>query len=237
MPCWRQASEPTRSDLDFAASPRRIEIETAGEIVRRLPPDVMAVGVFRNQERTEVVETAEAAGIGVVQLHGDESPEDCRWVADRVQGVIRAFGIADPGLTSGADYGPHRLLIDSPAPGSGQVFDWSNLELVLGGRPFILADGLTPDNVADAIEVARPWGVDVASGVETTPGHKDPTRLRRFIANARRAAATLLRTSAPGGRLFGSTSRATTNTTRRQHGRSGGFDGFGLARRRRRRKR
>ena len=189
--------------LNFAASPRRIEIETAGEIVRRLPPDVMAVGVFRNQERTEVVETAEAAGIRVVQLHGDESPEDCRWVADRVQGVIRAFGIADPGLTSGADYGPHRLLIDSPRPGSGQVFDWSNLELVLGGRPFILAGGLTPDNVADAIDVARPWGVDVASGVETTPGHKDPTRLRRFIANARRAAATFASTSAPGGRLFG----------------------------------
>ncbi len=189
--------------LNFAASPRRIGLDTAREVMRRLPPDVLAVAVFRNQSRDEVVATAHELGIGVVQLHGDESPEDCRWVADRVTGVIRAFGIADPALTGDADYGPHRLLIDSPQPGSGQVFDWSNLELVLAGRPFILAGGLDPDNVADAIDVARPWGVDVASGVETSPGRKDPAKVRRFITNAREAAAALASEAAPAGVLFG----------------------------------
>lgn len=189
--------------LNFADSPRRIALDTARDIMRRLPPDVMAVAVFRNQRREEVVETAEDLGIDVVQLHGDETPEDCRWVAERVPGLIRAFGIADPALTGSADYGPHRLLIDSPRPGSGQVFDWSNLELILGGRPFILAGGLTAENVADAIDVARPWGVDVASGVESAPGLKDPTKVRRFIVNARRAAADLDSAAASAGGLFG----------------------------------
>ncbi len=177
--------------LNFADSPRRVGLDTAHDILDRLPPDVMAVAVFRNQPRDEVVETAHRLGIGVVQLHGDETPEDSRWIASQVSGLIRAFGIADPALTSGDDYGANRLLIDSPQPGSGQVFDWSNLERVLHGRRFILAGGLTPENVADAIEVARPWGVDVASGVEQAPGRKDPARMRRFIANARRAAAEL----------------------------------------------
>lgn len=189
--------------LNFADSPRRIEHDTAADIVRRLPPDVMAVAVFRNQRREEVVETATAVGIPVVQLHGDETPEDCRWVAERVHRLIRAFAITDPALGGDDDYGPHRLLIDSPRPGSGQVFDWSNLELILGGRPFILAGGLTPDNVADAIDVARPWGVDVASGVESAPGRKDPTKVRRFITNARQATAALGSTPATESGLFG----------------------------------
>lgn len=189
--------------LNFADSPRRIALETAREVMRRLPPGVIAVAVFRNQSREEVVETANGLGIDVVQLHGDETPGDCRWVAERIPGLIRAFGIADPALISGDDYGPHRLLIDSPRPGSGQVFDWSNLELVSRGRPFILAGGLTPENVADAIDISRPWGVDVASGVESAPGRKDPTKVRRFITNARRAAAEFGSAPAPDGGLFG----------------------------------
>jgi len=189
--------------LNFADSPRNIALETAREIMHRLPPDVMAVAVFRNQSREEVVETAGELGVRVVQLHGDETPEDCRWVAERVPGLIRALGIADPALNGGDDFGADRLLIDSPRPGSGQVFDWSNLELVLGGRPFILAGGLTPENVADAIDVARPWGVDVASGVESAPGRKDPTKVRHFITNARRAAADLRHSEAHTGGLFG----------------------------------
>ena len=189
--------------LNFADSPRRIDMEIARQVMDRLPPDVLAIGVFRNQSRDEVIETATSLGIEVVQLHGDETPEDCRWVAERMTGLIRAFGIADPALTGGADYGPHRLLIDSPQPGSGQVFDWSNLDQVLGGRPFILAGGLNPDNVADAIDVARPWGVDVASGVEATPGRKDPGKVRRFIAGARQAAATIAAAPQANAGLFG----------------------------------
>ena len=105
--------------------------------------------------------------------------------------MIRAFSVADRALTSDADYGPHRLLIDSPAPGSGQVFDWSNLAELASGRKFILAGGLNPGNVGDAIRVARPWGVDVATGVESAPGRKDPAKVRKFIAAARKAAAAL----------------------------------------------
>ncbi|MDH3295829.1 MAG: phosphoribosylanthranilate isomerase [Acidimicrobiia bacterium] len=178
--------------LNFAnESPRRINRELARDIVRRLPPEIVTVGVFRNQARDYVVETANKLGLRAVQLHGHETPEDSRWIAARVPAVIRAFSYADPALSSGADYGPHRLLIDSPTPGSGQVFDWSNLEIAAAGRKFILAGGLGPDNVADAIGVARPWGVDTASGVESAPGRKDPSKVRRFIAAARQAAGAL----------------------------------------------
>jgi phosphoribosylanthranilate isomerase len=172
----------------FAASSRRISTAAARDIIRRLPPEILAVGVFRNERRERVVELANTIGLRAVQLHGDESPEDTRWVAARVPAVIRAFSVRDPALALGADYGPHRLLIDSPSPGSGQVFDWSAVERVAAGRPFILAGGLTPDNVADAIELVEPWGVDVATGVESSPGHKDPAKVRRFIQAARRAA-------------------------------------------------
>jgi phosphoribosylanthranilate isomerase len=169
------------------ASPRRITTAVARDIVRRLPPEILAVGIFRNEPREWMVETANTLGLRAVQLHGAETPEDTRWVSERVPAVIRAFSAADPALIGGADYGPHRLMIDSPAPGSGQVFDWSNVEHVAAGREFILAGGLTPENVSDAIQVVRPWGVDVASGVESSPGHKDPAKVRRFIANAHRA--------------------------------------------------
>ncbi len=87
-------------------------------------------------------------------------------------------------------------MIDSVSPGSGQIFDWSRLESLVGGRPFILAGGLDPDNVADAIDVARPWGVDVASGVESSPGRKDPAKVRRFLAAARTAARSMIPSSA-----------------------------------------
>lgn len=172
----------------FAPSSRRIGTAAARDIVRRLPPEILAVGIFRNERRERVVEVANTIGLRAVQLHGDESPEDTRWVSARVPAVIRAFSVRDPALTSGADYGPHRLLIDSPSPGSGQVFDWSVVEQVAAGRPFILAGGLTPDNVADAVELVEPWGVDVASGVESSPGRKDPAKVRRFIQAARQAA-------------------------------------------------
>lgn len=171
----------------FAASQRRINGEEARDIVRRLPPEVLSVGVFRNESPERVVETVNTIGLRAVQLHGQETPEDTRWIGERVPAVIKAFSIQDPMLQSGADYGPHRLLVDSPIPGSGEVFDWTELAHAAGGRPYILAGGLDPTNVTEAIEMLGPWGVDVATGVESSPGHKDPAKVRRFIAAARAA--------------------------------------------------
>ena len=181
-----------------ASSPRRVGPARAEDIVRRLPPEVLAIGIFRNDHPERVVELANTIGFRVVQLHGSESPEETRWVAERVPALVRAFSIKDPALTSGADYGPHRLLIDSPLPGSGEVFDWDRIDRTLGGRPYILAGGLSPDNVGGAVELLQPWGVDVASGVESAPGRKDPVKVRRFIAAARAAARAVGIDTAPG---------------------------------------
>jgi phosphoribosylanthranilate isomerase len=171
----------------WSGSSRRIGRETARDIVRRVPPEVLSVGIFRNERRERVVELANSVGLRAVQLHGGESPEDTRWVGERVPALIRAFGIDDPMLVSGADYGPHRLLVDSPMAGSGETFDWALIERRLGSRDYILAGGLDPDNVTEAIESLGPWGVDVASGVEASPGRKDPAKVRRFLAAARAA--------------------------------------------------
>jgi phosphoribosylanthranilate isomerase len=172
----------------FAASRRRIAMAEARDIVRRLPPEVTPVGVFRNESPARVAETANTLGLRAVQLHGNESPDDTRWVAARVPIVVRAFAATDPALLRADDYGPVRLLIDSETPGSGQVFDWAVLEGAPQDRPFILAGGLDPTNVADAVRSVRPWGIDVSTGVEASPGRKDPTKVRQFIAAARAAA-------------------------------------------------
>ncbi len=175
--------------LNFvASSPRRISVGKATEIVQRLPPEVLTVGIFRNELKERVVEISNAVGLRAAQLHGHESPEESRWVGERVPALIKVFSVQDPALQAGGDYGPHRLLIDSPVGGSGEVFDWNLLERAVGDRPYILAGGLNPDNVTRAIEMLGPWGVDVASGVESSPGRKDPAKVRRFISAARKAA-------------------------------------------------
>ncbi len=171
----------------FASSKRRINKADARDVVRRIPPEILTVAVFRNERRERVVEIANEVGVRAVQLHGSESPEDTRWIGERVPAVLRAFSINDPALVAGDDYGPHRLLIDSPLPGSGEAFDWERLEDAARGRPYILAGGLNPDNVSDAVQMLNPWGVDVATGVEASPGRKDPAKVRRFIAAARAA--------------------------------------------------
>lgn len=171
----------------WSGSSRRIGVDAARDIARRLPPEVLTVGIFRDEARQRVVEVANKVGLRAVQLHGNESPEDTRWVGERVPALIRALAIGDPLLVSGADFGPHRLLVDSPLPGSGEPFDWDLVDRRLAGRPYILAGGLDPENVTRAIESLGPWGVDVASGVESAPGRKDPAKVRRFLAAARAA--------------------------------------------------
>jgi phosphoribosylanthranilate isomerase len=171
----------------FAPSPRQVQPRRVAEIVRRLPPDVLTVGVFRDELPARVIAVVNEAGLRVAQLHGRETAEDTRTVRAQVPLVFKAFVAGDPHLDRFDDYGADVALIDSPAPGSGQMFDWALAEGAPSNRRVLLAGGLTPDNVADAIARVQPWGVDVASGVEREPGHKDPARLRAFITAAKQA--------------------------------------------------
>lgn len=172
----------------FAPSPRRVAVDRARDIARRLPAEMLTVGIFRDELPDRVVEIMNRAGLGAAQLHGHEPPEAARDVRSRVSRMIKVFYAADPGLSDVASYGADVALIDSPTPGGGEVFDWSLVENVpLSGIPLLLAGGLDADNVRSAIHEAAPWGVDVSSGVERSPGEKDPVKLRRFIDAARAA--------------------------------------------------
>lgn len=177
----------------FAPSPRQVTPGTVRDIVRRLPPEILTVGVFRDQAPRFVIETTQFAQLRAVQLHGHETPADAERVRPYCQALLVAFPAGDPGLAHVDDYGADAILLDSHAPGSGQVFDWSLAEGAPANRRIILAGGLTPDNVAAGIAEVRPWGVDVSSGVEVDgePGRKDPIKVRAFIHAARDAASRL----------------------------------------------
>jgi phosphoribosylanthranilate isomerase len=171
----------------FAPSPRQIVASKAADIVKRLPADAMTVGVFKDEVPQRVVEVVHTAGLRAAQLHGFETPSESRTIRARVPTVIKAFPAGDPRLEHVDDWGADVILMDSAVPGSGQVFDWSLAEGAPSNRRILLAGGLNPFNVADAIKRVRPWGVDVASGVEASPGRKDPRRLKAFIEAARSA--------------------------------------------------
>ena len=111
-----------------------------------------------------------------------------QWIRERVRFVIQAFTAGDPALAAAANSPADVILVDSPDPGSGRVFDWRLAEGAPSGVRVLLAGGLTPHNVGDAIALVRPWGVDVSSGVEAAAGCKDPRKLRLFIEAAREAA-------------------------------------------------
>ena len=168
-------------------SSRQVTPEAVKQIVNRLPHGVVTVGVFRDERPERVVEIVNGIGLAGAQLHGREPISEVRWIRQRVQFVIQGFSAGDPAVAAAANGPADVVLIDSPEPGSGQVFDWSLAEGAAGGVRLLVAGGLTPDNVAAAIARVRPWGVDVATGVEAAPGRKDPRKLRRFIEIARAA--------------------------------------------------
>lgn len=172
----------------LAPSPRQVTPTLVGDIARRLPPEVITVGVFRNEARQRVVDLVNGMGLKAAQLHGRESAQDARWIRERVPLTIMAFAAGDRAIARVADYGADLVLLDAPSPGSGEVFDWRLAEGVVDGSRLLLAGGLDPDNVAQAIALVHPWGVDVSSGVESSPGRKDPAKLRKFIATAKAAA-------------------------------------------------
>lgn len=171
----------------FAPSPRQISPTLASDIAKRLPPEILTVGVFRDEVPKRVVEIVNSAGLRGAQLHGHETADDATYVRSRVSFLIQAFAAGDRALDEADRYPADALLIDSATPGSGRIFDWSLAEGAPDGRRIIIAGGLDPTNVADAIERTNPWGVDVSSGVESEPGRKDAHKVKAFIAAAREA--------------------------------------------------
>lgn len=178
----------------FAASPRQISPEEARAIRRSLPPFVSAIGVFVNESPERVVAIAREVGLSAVQLHGDETSAEVAAVA-RFVPVIKALRVRDRASVMAAAAYPdaHGYLFDAYAPGAyggtGTRFNWDLLAPESGlspPRPWVLAGGLTPENVEEAIRRCRPYAVDVSSGVEASPGRKAPEKVREFIQRVRR---------------------------------------------------
>jgi phosphoribosylanthranilate isomerase len=174
----------------FAPSTRQIAAQVAYDITRRLPAEILTVGVFRDEHPSRVVEIAHKSGVKAVQLHGRETPAQAIEVGKQIRWVIKAFAANDPNLPRADQYGTDMILMDAPEPGSGKVFDWSLAGDAPDSLKLILAGGLTPENVDAAVREVQPWGVDVASGVERSPGKKDAMAVKRFIENARAHAPT-----------------------------------------------
>jgi phosphoribosylanthranilate isomerase len=165
----------------FAPSKRKISPESAREIIKKIPPFVSTVGVFVNQTIREITDIVYFTGLDTVQLHGDETPELCRSLKQR---VIKSFPVtenSDLDLAEGYDVDAY--LLDAKVSGSfggtGATFDWQ-LAANFKMAPLILAGGLTPVNVREAIDMVRPYAVDVSSGVESG-GRKDREKIKEFI--------------------------------------------------------
>lgn len=172
----------------WPGSKRHVTPAQAGAIVGRLPPLVTVVGVFVDPSRDEVLRAVDASGIGVAQLHGDEPPDLCMSLPVPVLKAIRVAGPSS--LAALASYDVQGFLLDAASPGyggSGLTFDWSLAAQVARELPIVLAGGLTPENVAEAVRAVRPWAVDAASGVESSPGVKDVEKMKRFIEAAKEA--------------------------------------------------
>lgn len=191
--------------LVFAPSPRRVTLDDARAIRRAVPMRTELVGVFVDEPFALVHDAILTAGLGGVQFHRNPSDmwspdEMLRWkdilVAGRIR-VVRAFRAKDADslrldlatLPAGID----QILLDAFVPGAeggtGRTFDWALVAAAKEfGKPVIVAGGLTLDNVGEAVRLTQPWGLDVSSGVETSPGRKDADAMRRFLANARAAA-------------------------------------------------
>jgi phosphoribosylanthranilate isomerase len=167
---------------------RQIAVQKVYDITRRLPPEILTVGVFRDEHPKRVVEMTQSAGLRAAQLHGHESPEDVAHVSKHVRTVIKAVTAGTVDATRANIFGTSMVLVDAPAPGSGKMFDWSLAGELPEGLNVILAGGLNPENVASGIQQVHPFGVDVSSGVEASPGRKDPILMKRFIEAARLAA-------------------------------------------------
>ena len=173
----------------FAAdSPRRVRAEEARAMRSALEPLVDAIAVFRDNEAEDVRETVRQVRPTVLQFHGGEDDAFCRGFGlPYIKGITIGDGPVDNAMALQMKYpGASAFLFDGPSPGEGVAFDWSRIPTGLG-KPFMIAGGLRPGTVFDAIQLTLPWGVDVSSGVESEPGVKDGERMRRFVEEVRRA--------------------------------------------------
>lgn len=171
----------------YSKSPRYVDPQQARKIVAALPPLVTTVGLFVNQSAEEIEQIARFCGLDVLQLHGDETPDQCQLPPWR---VIKALRIRDAAsLDDLTAYRVSGMLLDAwqadSYGGTGHRFNWQLAVSAGRQRPIILAGGLTPANVAEAVATVRPYGVDVSSGVESAPGRKDPELVAAFIRNAK----------------------------------------------------
>lgn len=175
-------------------SPRKIEPEQAKEIVKTLPPFVDAVGVFVNEDADVVDEIVQYCNLTMVQLHGDETPGYCESMSCR---VIKAFRVVAEMAGSAQNlYGPYQDLVsgylldtfhEKMRGGTGETFDWKILEQARPPGPVILAGGLSPENVGEAISRVNPFAVDANSGVEIEPGRKDLEKVKQFVHEVKEA--------------------------------------------------
>ena len=171
----------------YEKSTRVVTPQKAAAIIRDLPPFIQTVGLFVNEEADQVNWSADFCGLDMVQLHGEEEPEYCVEVNRR---IIKAFRIKDSnGLAGIKRYQVAGYLLDAWSPlahgGTGQTFDWDLARSVASTGKLVLAGGLTPENVAEAVRTVAPYAVDVSSGVESLPGRKDPDKVREFIRQAK----------------------------------------------------
>ena len=175
----------------FAPSPRRIAPEKARQIIKVLPPLVQTVGVFVDEDLGEVSSVAEMCGLDILQFHGSESADYCDSFDHRVIKAVRLRNRQDIKSLAKYDGVVQALLLDTYVPdkvgGTGMTFNWEwALEAGKYGR-IILAGGLSPENVATAISIVKPYGVDASSSLEQSPGVKDHEKIMQFIAEVHQA--------------------------------------------------
>ena len=190
-PCDAVAAEAAGADaiglMFVEESPRVIDIALAKELTAAVGPLLLRVGVFRDAPLEQVLDTTAELRLGAVQLHGSEAPEYVEAV-QRLVPVIRGLSFSGQARNQLEGESGDALLLDGLRPGSGRTFNWNDA-LHLSGMPrLVLAGGLNPDNVAEAVRLLRPYGVDVSSGVEESPGVKDFELMSTFVARAREAA-------------------------------------------------
>ena len=173
----------------YPGSPRFVTPDTARRIIAELPPLVTTVGLFVNESPARIREMVEFCGLNTVQLHGDEKPDQCCYPPCRVIKAFRLRGDMQDSLF--AAYKVSALLLDAFVPdqfgGTGHRCDWEQAAAVALQHRVVLAGGLNPENVAEAVRQVHPYGVDVSSGVEEKPGQKDPEKVARFIRMAKEA--------------------------------------------------